>query len=402
MNKGKTVLLGISGGIAAYKMLEVIKKLYSEDISVGVILTKSAEHFVSAEECKKSGAQHVYINLFAQPVNKEKILTTRIVEHIAVAKRADLLVIAPATSDIIAKLTAGITDDYLTTVALAATCPITVFPSMNTHMWTNPATQENIYKLGQRGIRVITPGTGKLACGDEGKGRLPEVEEIIFYIKKMFQKREELKGKKIVVTLGGTREYIDDVRFITNSSSGKMGAAIADSCFLKGAEVISLRAVDAISPRFANNEKIFETADQLEELLKKEIDNADMVIHVAAVSDFQIKKQPGKIDSEQQLSLQLELRKKILSKLKIWNPKCFVVGFKAVWNVSESDLVKSAKKLLHESQVDMIVANDVGKKAQGFGEDTNKVIIVNKSGIIKKIPLASKTEVAERIVDTIL
>jgi phosphopantothenoylcysteine decarboxylase/phosphopantothenate--cysteine ligase len=395
----KTVVIGITGGIAAFKIEEVIRALLKQDVFIEVIMTKAATSLTDTKKIEKLIGKKIYHNLFASQINLAAILKNRSVEHIDLADRADLLVIAPATANTIAKLANGIADDYLTTVALAASCPVIIFPSMNVHMWGHPITQKNIQTVRDAGYLIVDPETGLLACGYEGKGKLPKPEAIIMEIQHVLFKGDLLNGKKIIVTAGATQEQIDDIRFITNHASGKMGAAIADQLFLRSADVIFVHAVNAAMPRYAVKKIPFTSADELEKILEKEVPKVAAMFHTAAVSDFTVAKQSGKISSDKTISLKLNPRKKILSEIKKWNPYIRLIGFKAEANIGEKELVYRAEKRMREAQADYMVANFVGLPDRGFGTESNEVIIVDKSGLAIKIPLQSKREVAEKIIN---
>lgn len=392
MNNKKTVVVGITSGIAAYKMLDLIK-LLKEDANVIVVMTKSASLMVSKEEFEKASRNKVYIDLFEKDFDYKKILKSREVDHIKIADMADLVVVAPATANVIAKMAQGLADDFLTTMLLATQAPIMVFPSMNVHMWANPVVQENVQKLKTIGMQILEPEEGDLACGYHGKGRLPEPSAIYNEVSRILQKTTRLNGKKIIVTAGGTIEPIDGVRFITNKASGKMGVAIAEACFLQGAEVLLIKSKTSVSTHYDIPQIVFETADDLSKILEKEVKSADVIFHSAAVSDFQVEgSKDKKLDSKKDVFLELKVREKIISKIKIWNPKIKLVGFKAVWG----------QEKLQESNADAIVVNDVSQSDRGFSADTNEVLIINKNGEKKKISLRSKKEVAEEMVTYLL
>ncbi len=397
-----SLLLGITSGIAAYKVVDLIKLLREKNISVQVILTQSASQMVSINELEEASGQKVLHELFPKGFNYKEILAKRQVEHIQVADTADLMVIVPATANTIAKLAHGIADDFLTTTTLAVTAPVMIFPSMNVHMWQHPAMQANISQLKAYGYQVIDPDSGPLACGYDGKGRLPDIHAIAEEISKQLDRGISLKGKKILVTAGGTQEKIDDVRFMTNKSSGKMGAAIADECYACGAEVIFIKANTSVTPRYSMQQICFETADELEAILKREVQSADIFFHTAAVTDFVIESQKGKIKSTESIQLTLNPRKKILDQIKIWNPNITLIAFKAEHNLTDEELQQVATKRLAESNADAIVANDVGKPDRGFQVDTNEVFVILRDGSTKKIPLASKRDIARAVVGFVL
>jgi len=398
----KTVVIGISGGIAAFKVIGLIRSLKKENIDVFVIMTKSAEEIVNPEELQKISGHKVFRTLFEDKFNYKTVLKNRTVDHIELADKADLFIIVPATANIIGKIANGIADDFLTTTLLATRAPVMICPSMNVNMWENLLVQENIKKLQSIGYQVMKPDSGILACGYEGQGRLTDISKIKEEILMLLHKHERLKGKRVIVTAGGTREPIDDVRFITNRSSGKMGSAIAEACFFQGADVLLLRAKNAVSPRHSIQEETFETAEELTLLLKKYIPTHNVCFHTAAVSDFKTASQKGKISSEKAFTLQLMPREKIYTQIKASNPKIKLIAFKAEWKKSDKELLKEAKRKLHNSSIDFLVINDVGKPKQGFNVDTNAAIVVAKDGNYKKFPLQSKRQLADALAEYII
>jgi phosphopantothenoylcysteine decarboxylase / phosphopantothenate---cysteine ligase len=399
----KTVLLGVTGGIAAVKIPELVGKLKGRGVNPIVIMTQSASSIISSITIQKISGNKVYTELFEKSFDPDKVLSTRIVDHIALAKKASLFVIVPATANCIAKLANGIADDYITTTALAVRCPVVLYPSMNTTMWMHPATRRNVTRLKSLGYIVVEPGSGKLACGDEGKGRLPPLPVIENQMMELLTKTEDLKNKTVIVTSGGTMEKIDDIRFITNKSSGKMGAAIADECFIHGAKVILLRANNSISTQYPCTEVLFESADDLEKLLKKYLTAADICIHAAAISDYTVKHPfTGKTSSDSPLPLELTPRTKILDTIKSINPNIFLVAFKAEWRVTRKQLVTLALNRLKKSGADMIVANDVSTADMGIASDYNEVEIINLAGRARHISRAPKKVIAGKIVEVLV
>lgn len=398
----KKVLLGVTSGIAAYKSLDLIKLLKDEGITVSVILTKHAAQMVSVDEFENATGEKVFLDLFEKGFDYKDVLKNRSVDHIDLADSADLMAIVPATANIIAKIAHGIAEDFLTTTTLAVTAPILLAPSMNVNMWQNPVVQENVAKLKTLGYQIIEPAEGMLACGYEGKGRLEDVKVIKQAILEQLQKTDSLTGKKIIVTAGGTIEKIDDVRYITNKSSGKMGAAIAEECYLRGADVVLLRAKTSVSPRYQMKQKVFETADELFTFIKNEILDTDTIFHAAAVSDFQLAERiEGKISSDSSVNLHLTPRVKISDEIKKLNADVRLIVFKAEYNLNEEELINEAKAKIEQSDADAVIANDIGKDDRGFQVDTNEVIVVKKNGEHQKFFLASKKEIARGIVDYI-
>lgn len=397
----KHIVLGITGGIAAFKILELAKNLLKNDIRVSVIMTENAKKIVPPTKFEKLGIK-VYSQLFSKNFDYTQILEKRQVEHIELIQSADLLVIAPATANVLAKLAHGIADDYLMTSVLAATCPIIVCPSMNVYMWHHPATQENVQKLKTLGMQIIDPDTGMLACGYEGQGRLASLESIQVSLTMGLKRTSQLEEKTVLVTAGGTSEPIDDVRFITNRSSGKMGAAITEAAWLRGATVILLRSKTSVAPRFKMEECEFETADDLEELMKKYIPKADICFHTAAVSDYTVAKTSGKLTSDKKHVLTLTPRNKLIAEVKKWNPKITLIGFKAEAGLTDKLLISKAVEKSKTSGADFIAANPIDREGQGFGVDMNEIFLVNQKNLVQKLSLAPKRILAEQLFNYII
>ncbi|MEK7634150.1 MAG: bifunctional phosphopantothenoylcysteine decarboxylase/phosphopantothenate--cysteine ligase CoaBC [Patescibacteria group bacterium] len=399
----KNILIGVTGGIAAYKVLDLIKLLKNEGYEIFVIMTRSATEMISLKDFEKASGNKVHIDLFEKNFDYREVLEKRKVEHIELADKTDVIVIAPATANIIGKLSHGIADDLLTTTALAVTSRIIICPSMNVNMWGNPLVQENLAKLKSVGYQIIGPITGMLACGYEGVGRLENIEVINKEIIKLLEKNDSLKGKKIIITAGGTVEKIDKVRSITNRSSGKMGIALAEECYLRGAEVLLLRAKNSVKPRYLIKEKIFETANELLYLIKANIDDTDLFFQVAAVSDFKVD-QPikGKLPSDNSINLKLIPQIKIVNQIKKLSPKTILIAFKAEYGLSEKKLIEEGLKKLKESRADFVIVNDISRNDRGFESDNNEVYIVSSDKSVKKIPLISKREIAKKIVEFVL
>ncbi|MEK7522061.1 MAG: bifunctional phosphopantothenoylcysteine decarboxylase/phosphopantothenate--cysteine ligase CoaBC [Patescibacteria group bacterium] len=396
----KNILIGVTSGIAAYKVLDLIKLLKNERHEVFVVMTKGATEMISPWDFEKASGNKTYINLFEKNFDYKEVLKNRKVEHIELADKTNMMVIAPATANIIAKLAHGIADDFLTTTTLAVTAPIIICPSMNVNMWRNPIVQENLSKLRSVGYQVIEPTSGMLACGYEGVGRLENVEIINKEIIKLLKRNDSLKGKKIIITAGGSVEKIDEVRSITNKSSGKMGVAIAEECYLRGADVLLLRAKNSVKPRYLIKEKIFETAEELLQLIKVNIKNTDLFFQVAAVSDFKVDQQvKGKIPSDNFVNLKLISQIKIVDQIKKLSPKATLIAFKAEYGLSEKDLIKEGQKKLQESKADYVIANDISQKDRGFESDDNEVYVISKDKSVKKIAFTSKRKIAKQIIE---
>ena len=391
---GKHIVLGVTGGIAAYKSAEVVSRLRHLGADVHVIMTKNATEFVAPLTFRTLSANPVSADTFAEPEEWN-------VEHVALAKLADLFVIAPATANILAKMANGIADDMLSTTVLATKATVLVAPVMNTGMWTAKATQQNVSVLKSRGVQMIGPESGKLACGDEGAGRMSEPADIVAKITEILGRTADLKGKKILVTAGSTRERLDPVRFLTNDSSGKMGFAIAEAARDRGAEVTLVKGnTTAPVPGGVRIVEIESARDMLE-AMKKETPKQDVVIQAAAVADYRpaitaktkIKKKEG-----EPLTLTLtenpDIAKTIGAKKKA---NQVFVGFAA-----ETDHVAAhAQAKLKSKNLDMIVANDVTKPGAGFNTDTNIATLITKDAS-EDLPIMSKRELADVILDRIL
>jgi phosphopantothenoylcysteine decarboxylase/phosphopantothenate--cysteine ligase len=391
MLEGKEILLGVTGGIAAYKACELVRILIKQGAKVQVVMTEAATQFVSPLTFETLSQGPVYSGLFEKGVSP--------LVHIELADRAELLVIAPATADIIGKLANGIADDLLTTLYLATKAKVLVCPSMNVNMYEHPAFQENLAKLKKRGVVILEPGEGELACGWEGKGRLPEPEIILEACESMFLAKD-LAGKKFLVTAGPTREAVDPVRYISNRSSGKMGYALAAAARARGAEVTLISGpVSIAAPAGVNLVKV-ESAEEMKKACDKYFKDADVTIKAAAVADFRPRAQTREKIKKQKVALSMELENTpdILADLgKKKRKGQILVGFAA----ETKDLVQNAKKKLQAKNLDLIVANDVSKRGAGFDVDTNIVTILFKDGKKKQLPQITKRELSGQLLDII-
>ncbi|MBS3102950.1 bifunctional phosphopantothenoylcysteine decarboxylase/phosphopantothenate--cysteine ligase CoaBC [Candidatus Woesearchaeota archaeon] len=418
--KNKNIVIGVTGSIACYKVLDLIKRLKKLNSTVYVIMTESATKLVSVSDFENV-ADDVKVHLFDPNFNyKDYIKKNRPIKHISFADVADLFLICPATANVIAKIANGISDDLLTSSILATLAPVVICPAMNVKMWNNPLTQENVAKLRKLGYIFVEPEYGDLACGYKGIGRLANLDKISNRITTIINKKNSLKNKKILVTAGATIEEIDPVRVITNKSSGKMGVYIAEEAFLRGADVTLVRGANAIEPKFPIRDIKVSSAEELFNEIKKNIKDKDIMIHAAAVSDFEVNnKRDEKIKSGQELHLELTPTTKILENIKILEKQSFsgrrksktfsseikknifLVGFKAEYNVSEKVLVERAYNLLKDANADLMIANDVGKKGRGFDVETNEVFIVDKNRKVKHLDLADKKIIASKVLDEI-
>ncbi len=394
------ILIGVTGGIAAIKIPELIEALRKVGADCKIILTQAANTIISETELKGKTHCEVFTHLFTPDFSPKKILSSRRVTHIELAKWADLIVVIPATANTIAKLAHGIADDLLCTTILASQSPVFIFPSMNTNMWLHKATQVNIKMLKKYGYYVCEPAHGELACGTYGVGRLPEINTIVQIINTYQENKHTLKNKKIIVTSGATREAIDDVRFISNRSSGKMGSAIAEICIQRGARVTLLSSQTEHNVQGIFKNISYKTYEELENNIKNSITDADIIFHTAAVTDFTTSKQKGKISSTQPLKVNLEVREKIIHNIKKWNPTICLIGFKAEWYTNTKH-DPSLKTYFMESNADFVIVNNIARQDIGFESDENEVDIYHLNKLLKHIPKNTKMTVASDILDTI-
>jgi phosphopantothenoylcysteine decarboxylase/phosphopantothenate--cysteine ligase len=386
----KTIVLGITGSIAAYKAADVASRLTKEGAKVEVVMTEAATWFIAPLALRSITGRTVVTEMF-DPESE------RTLEHVALAEAADAVVIAPATASLIAKLAAGIADEMPALVVLATKAPVILAPAMNVNMYENAITQENLARLKARGFTVIDPERGRLASGRVGLGRLADTDKIIGTIKQVLGRRGDLAGKKLVVTAGGTQEPIDPVRHITNPSSGKMGYAIAEAARDRGAEVKLITAPTSLLTPAGVEVIAVKTTSEMQKAVAKAVTKADALIMAAAVTDYQPRTTAKDKLKKDTSSLKLELVRTpdILAGVK---GNFIKVGFAAESN----DIIANAKKKLASKKLDMIVANDITAADSGFGVDTNKVIIIDKKGKAEKLPLMSKREVADKILDGVV
>ena len=390
----KTVVLGVSGGIAAYKACDVVSRLRKENIQVNVIMTKHATEFVSALTFQSISQNPVAVEMFEPVTNWD-------IEHISLAKKADIFLIAPATANVIGKIANGIADDMLSTTVMATKAPVVIAPAMNTNMYENPVTQANIQKLKDLGYIFIEPGYGRLACGDLGPGKLAEPDLIVENIKFLLNKTDELKGKNVLVTAGPTQEAIDPVRYITNKSTGKMGYALAYQAALMGAKVTLVTGPTNLEVPFGISEVIkIKSAGQMYETVTSSFDEMDIVIKSAAVADYKPKNiSDSKIKkSDSDLVLELDRNKDILFELGKLKTKQVLVGFAA----ETDDLIANAQKKLAKKNLDFIVANDLKQEGAGFAGDTNIAKLLFADGNIEELPIMTKNQLSKEIYDKII
>lgn len=415
MLNGKKIVLGVTGGIAAYKCVDLASRLRKKGAEVHVILTRGAQNFVTETAMREISGNPVITSMWGEIHNYD-------VEHIALATLADVVLIAPATANVLAKAAAGIADDMLTTTVLATRAPIFFAPAMNSNMYENPVTQQNITTLQQRGWQLIPPVSGHLACGTSGIGRMPEPAELVEVLENYFIGEggsvesadgntmdntmgnimgSTMQGLKLLVTAAGTREPIDPVRYIGNRSSGKMGYAIAEAAARLGAEVTLISGPSALQPPAGVEFFGVESAREMRQLVQERFPACDIVIKAAAVADYRVKnvsdQKIKKNDAE--LTLVLEKNPDILKELgEMKQPHQTLVGFAA----ETQNLLQYAKGKLEKKNLDMIVANDVSKPQAGFNVDTNLIKLLKRDGSIEELPLMSKKELAYIILDRVM
>jgi len=389
----RKILLCVSGGIAVYKAVALVSKLSQAGADVKVIMTESARQFVQPLSFQVMSRNDVYFDTFDEK-------DSSVIAHIDLADWADLIIVAPATANVIGKLANGIGDDMVTTTLLAATAPIWVAPAMNVHMYDHPAVKRNIERLHQDGIRFIEPSEGFLACGYVGKGRLEEPEKIIELVSSFLGREPLLKGKKVLVTAGPTRERIDPVRFLTNFSSGKMGYAMAESAAELGAETVLISGPVSLPAPFGVKRIFVESAEEMLQAVKAEFKDSDFVIKTAAVADYRPKTVHGQKMKKQQgdSSIELERTSDILQYLGAEKDGQVLIGFAAETN----DVSQYAKDKLERKNADYIIANDVTEAQAGFESDTNKVTIYGNGDFEKSFELLPKQQLARELLKLII
>ena len=395
MLNGKKIALGVTGGIAVYKAVDLVSRLRKQGAEVRVIMTEHAQQFVTPITFKEISGNKVAVSMWDS--NQEFN-----VEHIALANWADAFVVAPATANILAKMANGIADDLLSTTLLAAQAPIIVCPAMNTGMYQNSITQENIEKLQKHGVTVMPPAVGYLACGVTGPGRLPEPQQIVEFIDAFFAKKDgDMVGMKVLVTAAGTREPIDPVRFVGNRSSGKMGYAIAQAAAQRGAEVLLVTGPSALEiPPNVNGVKVESTNEMLEACMEA-YEKMDVVIKAAAVADYRprdVADQKIKKKTDDALTVVMDKNPDILKELGARKAHQILVGFAA----ETQNLLDNAREKIVKKNLDMIVANDVTAAGAGFNSDTNIVKFLFPNGEVRSLEQMAKTQVANILLDTVM
>ena len=390
------VALGVSGGIAAYKAAEIVRLLQERELRVQVIMTRAAQEFVRPLTFAALSGEKVITGMF-DAGNAEPNIDSA-VEHIAVAQSMDVLLVAPATSDILAKFAQGIANDFLTTLYLATTAPVVVAPAMNVNMWNHPATQANLEILRKRNVNIVEPDSGYLACGMIGPGRLASNESIVAAVMQTLGAAQDLAGETVLITAGPTREKIDPVRYITNRSSGRMGYALAEVALRRGARILLVTGPTSIMPPEAVEVTRVETADQMRDAALKLLPEATIVIKTAAVSDYRPKAAASqKLKRTGPMSLELEPTNDILAELAGKKTNQLIIGFAA----ETENVLENARKKLAKKSLDAMVVNDVSREGVGFDSDRNAVTILTQDEVVD-VPETTKWEVAQRVLDAVV
>jgi phosphopantothenoylcysteine decarboxylase/phosphopantothenate--cysteine ligase len=392
------VALGVTGGIAAYKAAELVRLLQDKGIRVQVVMTRAAQEFVKPLTFAALSGEKVITDLFGAGAEDPNIDSA--VEHIAVAQAIDALVVAPATADVIAKFAHGEANDFLTTLSLATTAPMVVAPAMNVNMWEHAATQANVQTLRSRGVHIVEPDSGYLACGMVGAGRLAANETIVKAVLKILHAEQDLEGETVLITAGPTHEPIDPVRYIGNRSSGKMGYALAEAALRRGANVILVSGPTALKPPSSDRAEVIQvqTAQQMRDAVMAQLERSSIVIKAAAVADFTVRAAAhDKIKRKGPMSLELEPTADILAEVGVNKGSRIVIGFAAETN----DVLANARKKLESKSLDAIVVNDVSQPGIGFDSERNAVTIITQASA-ETVPETSKWEVAHRVLDAVV
>lgn len=392
MLKDKLVVLGVTGSIAVYKAVEICRLLIKRGARVRVIMTEAAEAFVTPLTFETITGGPAGTKMFEQVRSWD-------IQHISWAQEADLFLVAPATANVIGKVNQGIADDLLTTSLMAAISPVVFAPAMNKEMYNNPIYQDNMARLKDRGYFFIEPGTGYLACGDEGKGRLAEPEEIVEYLEEEFTIEKDYAGRSFLITAGPTREPLDPIRFFSNFSSGKMGFALAEAARQRGGEVTLISGPTHLKPPRGVDFISVNTALEMEEAVKREFPRKDIVIKAAAVADYRpasFFREKIKKDGDS-LNLEFKPNPDILKELGKLKENQFLVGFAA----ETENLIENAREKIKKKNLDLIVANDLTVPGAGFEVDTNLVKVINREGETRELPLMAKKDLAHKILDVV-
>jgi len=389
---GRELILGVTGSIAAYKAVYLLRELTRLGASVTVCLSEHAREFVGPLTFRTLSGRAVLSNLF-DPQSADAV------EHVALAERAHAVVVAPATANVLAKAAHGIADDFLTTLLLAARAPVLMVPAMDGGMWEHPAVTANVATLRRRGVTVLEPDTGALASGLSGKGRFPEIDDIVEALRRLLVPVRDLTGERLLVTAGPTREPIDPVRYISNRSSGKMGYGLATAALRRGAEVTLVSGPTALTPPPGAVFVPVQTAEEMREAVLQHLDRATIVVKAAAVADYRAKQAANtKIKGKHDLTLELTPNADILAEVAARRPRAFIVGFAAETN----DVAVNARAKLESKGIDLLVANDVSQHGIGFDAEDNEVLLLDRWGGARALPRMPKGDVAEAILSHVL
>ncbi|HKQ66883.1 MAG TPA: bifunctional phosphopantothenoylcysteine decarboxylase/phosphopantothenate--cysteine ligase CoaBC [Methylomirabilota bacterium] len=390
--EGRELILGVTGSIAAYKAVYLLRELTRLGAAVTVCLSEHAREFVGPLTFRTLSGRPVLSNLF-DPQSADAV------EHVALAERAHAVVVAPATANLLAKAAHGIADDFLTTLLLAARGPVLMVPAMDGGMWDHPAVTENVATLRRRGVMVLEPDTGALASGLSGKGRFPEVDDVIEGLRRLLAPVRDLAGERLLVTAGPTREPLDPVRYISNRSSGKMGYGLATAALRRGADVILVSGPTALTPPPGAVFVPVQTAEEMREAVLHHLERATIVVKAAAVADYRAKQAATtKIKGKRDLTLELTPNPDILAEVAARRPSAFVVGFAAETN----DVVANARAKLERKGIDLLVANDVSQQGIGFEAEDNEVLLLDRWGGARPLPKMPKSDVADAILSHVL
>jgi phosphopantothenoylcysteine decarboxylase/phosphopantothenate--cysteine ligase len=390
------IALGVSGGIAAYKAAEIVRLLQDRSIRVQVVMTAAAQEFVRPLTFAALSGEKVITDLFGSDESQANVESA--IEHIAIAQAIDALLVAPATADVLARFAQGIANDFLSTLYLATTAPVVVAPAMNVNMWNHAATQANLEILRKRGVRIVEPGQGYLACGMTGAGRLAENETIVAAVMEALGASQDLAGETVLVTAGPTREKIDPVRYLTNRSSGRMGYAIAEAALRRGARVLLITGPTAIAAPDAAEVTRVDTAEEMRAAVLKSLPESTAIVMTAAVADFRPKAAAEqKIKRKGVMTLELEPTTDILAEVARRRASQVVVGFAA----ETENVLENARRKLTSKSLDAIVVNDVSRESIGFDSDRNAVTIISQGEVVE-VPETSKWEVAQRVLDQVV
>lgn len=391
------IALGVTGGIAAYKAAEIVRLLQDRGIRVQVVMTRAAQEFVRPLTFAALSGEKVITSMFA-PGDAEEANLESAIEHIAVAQSIDALVVAPATADILAHFAQGLATDFLTTLYLATSAPVVVAPAMNVNMWNHPATQANLEILRKRGVKIVDPGAGYLACGMTGPGRLADNDAIVAAVLEVLGSAQDLSGETVLLTAGPTREKIDPVRYLTNRSSGRMGYALAEAALRRGARVFLVSGPTSLTPPGAAQFTRVESTEEMRDAVLNLLPQASIIIKTAAVSDYRPKTAVGqKIKRKGPMTLDLEATPDILKDISLKKGTQILVGFAA----ETENVLENARQKLVSKNLDAIVVNDVSREGVGFDSDRNAVTIITRDEVVE-VPETTKWEVAQRVLDQIV